>query len=69
MSTIPRRAAALLPVGRETARDHVRHALQLLMDRLLRGDSLNSAARRDVRAAVHRMWLALREIDRGNAQP
>jgi len=65
----PREAAALvLNPGprREPAREHLRNALQALMNLLDTCPTLSAEDRRDVRAAVHRLWLALRELDAGN---
>jgi hypothetical protein len=60
----PNQVARLLSNPRETAQDHVRNALQVLMDLLDLSPTLAAEDRRDVRAAVHRLWLALREMER-----
>ena len=49
---------------RETASEHVRSALQLLGSMLEFG-TLGDDDRKDGRVAVRRLWLALREIERG----
>ena len=60
-------AALANPRGeRETASEHVRNAVQVL-ENLLELGTLDTEDRKDVRAAMHRLWLALREIERGNA--
>jgi len=50
---------------RETAGEHVRNAIQLLMNLLAFG-SLDREDRKDVSAAIRRLRLALREVERGN---
>jgi hypothetical protein len=37
-----------------------------VLENLLEFGTLDAEDRRDVRAAIHRLWLALREIQRGN---
>ena len=64
--TQPSRAAGLLANPRDTARKHVRNALQVLMDLLDLSPTLATEDRHDVRAGAHHLWLALREIERGN---
>ena len=61
--------AAALPnsrPGREPASGQIRSALQLL-ENLLEFGALDGQDRKDVRAVIRRLWLALRELDRGNA--
>ena len=59
-------AALANPRGdRETASAHIRNAIQILGN-LLDFGSLGEEDRKDVRAAIRRLWLALREIERGN---
>lgn len=59
-------AALANPRGtREPATEHVRNALQLL-ENVLEFGALDDEDRKDVRAAIRRLWLALREIERGN---
>ncbi len=63
-----RRAIAFLDrpaVDRATAREHIEVSMQLLVNLLDLG-SLDHDDRKDVRAALGRLWPALREIDRGN---
>ena len=62
-----RRAVAGLSAGRDSARDHVIRAIATLMSTLQNRGTISGEDRRDVRAAVHRLWLALREIDRCTA--
>ena len=50
---------------REPANEHVRNAIQVL-ENLLEFGTLDNDDRKDVRAALRRLWLALREIQRGN---
>lgn len=49
----------------ETAGDHVRNALQLLSN-LLDFGALDPQDRRQMRAAMDRLWRGLREIEKGN---
>ncbi|KPK80431.1 MAG: hypothetical protein AMS25_09070 [Gemmatimonas sp. SM23_52] len=59
-------AALANPRGdRETASAHIRNAIQILGN-LLDFGSLGEEDRKDVRAVIRRLWLALREIERGN---
>ncbi len=51
--------------SREPASEHVRNAIQVL-ENLLEFGTLDDEDRRDVRAVIARLWLALREIQRGN---
>jgi len=51
--------------SREPASEHVRNAIQVL-ENLLEFGALDAEDRKDVRAAIHRLWLALRELQRGN---
>jgi hypothetical protein len=51
--------------SREPASEHVRNAIQVL-ENLLEFGTLDDDDRKDVRAAIHRLWLALREIQREN---
>jgi len=51
--------------SREPAGEHVRNAIQVL-ENLLEFGTLDADDRKDVRVAIHRLWLALREIQRGN---
>lgn len=59
-----RRTINALSAPRDTARDHVTRALATLMCTLQQSETIAGADRSDVRVAVHRLWLALREIDR-----
>ncbi len=68
LRTRTRRVLAALanPRGtREPATEHVRNAIQVL-ENLLEFGELDEEDRKDVRAATRRLWLALREIERGN---
>ncbi len=47
------------------AREHIRYGLQLLSNLLDLG-TLDEDDRKDVRAAMGRLWTALREMERGN---
>ena len=47
---------------RETASKHVRNAIQVL-ENLLEFGALDTEDRKDVRAAMHRLWLALRKLN------
>jgi ribosomal protein L20 len=59
-------AALANPRGdRETASAHIRNAIQMLSN-LLDFGSLDEEDRKDIRAAIRRLWLALREIERAN---
>ncbi len=49
----------------ETATQHLQTATRLLYNLFLFG-AQNPDDRREVRAALHRLWLALREIERGH---
>lgn len=51
--------------SREPASEHVRSAIQVL-ENLLEFGTLDDEDRKDVRAAIGRLWLALREVQRGN---
>lgn len=51
--------------SREPASEHVRNAIQSL-ENLMEFGALDDEDRMDVRAAIRRLWLALREIERGN---
>lgn len=51
---------------RETAGDHIRKVIQTLED-LADLWSLAEEDRKDVRVLMRRLWLALREMERGNA--
>ncbi len=60
--------AAALPTprtGREPASGKMRSAIQLL-ENLLEFGALDGEDRKDVRTVIRRLWLALRELDRGN---
>ncbi len=48
----------------ETATEHLQIATRLLYNLFLFG-AQDPHDRREVRAALHRLWLALREIERG----
>ncbi len=48
----------------ETATEHLQTATRLLYNLFLFG-AQDPHDRREVRAALHRLWLALREIERG----
>ncbi len=50
---------------REPATEHIRNAIQLL-ENLLEFGALDDEHRKDVRASIRRLWLALREIERSN---
>jgi hypothetical protein len=68
LKTRTRRVLAALAnprASREPASEHVRNAIQVL-ENLLEFGTLDSEDRKDVRAAIRRLWLALREIQRGN---
>lgn len=54
--------------SREPAGEHVRNAIQVL-ENLLEFGTLDDEDRKDVRAAIRCLWLALREIQRGNVEP
>lgn len=60
-----RRLLACLASAQEPAREHIRNAIQLLSNLLDLG-TLGEDDRREVRAAIRRLWTALREIERGN---
>lgn len=49
----------------ETATQHLQTATRLLYNLFLFG-AQDPDDRREVRAALHRLWLALREIERGH---
>lgn len=51
--------------SRRTASEYVRDALQTLSNVLQLG-ALDSDNRRDVQSANKRLWLAMRELERGN---
>ncbi len=53
---------------REAAGEHVRNAIQAL-ENLLEFGTLDDEDRKDVRAAIRRLWRALREMQRGNVEP
>ncbi len=66
LKTKTRRVLAALAnprADRETASEHVRTALQLLESTLEFG-TLEGEDRKDARAVIRRLWLALREIER-----
>jgi hypothetical protein len=48
----------------EPASEHIRNALQLLLP-LTQSESLDSDSQRDLAAAVDRLLVALREVERG----
>ena len=61
--------AAALPnprPGRKPASEYIRSAIQV-HENLLEFGALDEEDRNDVRAVIRRLWLALRELDRGNA--
>ena len=61
----PARASSFFSgASRYPAGGHIRSALGLLMDLLELSETLQGKDRLDVRAALHRLWLALREIQR-----
>jgi len=64
-SALARGVAAALAARPEAAGHHVRFAIQVLLN-LMELGALDDRDRRDVRAALHRLFLSLREIDRGN---
>lgn len=64
-TTLTKRLAVALANPRETAGEHIRKAVQVLLN-LLEFGMLEDEDRKDVRVALHRLWLALREIERGN---
>ncbi len=64
-TTLTKRLATALANPRETAGEHIRNAVQVLLN-LLEFGMLDQEDRKDVRAALHRLWLARREIERGN---
>ena len=53
---------------REPAGEHVRNAIQAL-ENLLEFGTLDDEDRKDVRAAIRRLWRALHEMQRGNVDP
>ena len=66
LGTKTRRVLAALANPRpakDTASDHLRSALQLLGS-VLEFGALEDEDRKDARAAIRRMWLALSEIER-----
>ncbi|MGE0440843.1 MAG: hypothetical protein AB7S39_10160 [Gemmatimonadales bacterium] len=59
-------AALMNPRAKEeTAREHVRNAIQVLSN-LLDFGLLEPAGRQQLRTAIERCWRALREIEKGN---
>ena len=58
-----RRLARTLGHRSEAASSHINHAIQALLNLMAFG-SPRSEDRKDVRAALHRLWLALRELER-----
>lgn len=60
---IARQIVGARGVRPETASAHVRNAIQLLLNVLEFGAPCE-LDRKELRAALHRLWLALRELDR-----
>ena len=59
-----RRIALALRRRPESAKGHVCNAIQLVVNLLEFGASVEQD-RKDLRAVLHRLWLALRELEKG----
>ena len=64
-TTLARRVADALADRPEAASQHVRVAIQVLAG-LMEFGKLGDRDRQDLRVALHRLWLGLREVERGN---
>jgi hypothetical protein len=60
------RALVRPPHARQSASEYIRHALQTLSN-LNELGGLEISDRREIRSAMQRLWLALREIEQNNA--